>query len=187
MDAVTSGGAGGDKVENEIAIETARSTRLAELYAAHAERTGRLAFLLTGDRELARDLAQEAFARLVTRLAGLRKAEAVDAYLRRSVVNLARNHWRRLGRERTFLRREGPAIARATVSQPEVADREAVWEALSRLPYRQRAALVLRFYEDLSERQTAATLGCAVGTVKSLVSRGLESLRSEIGGDRDDR
>jgi RNA polymerase sigma-70 factor (sigma-E family) len=187
MDAVTSGRAGGDEVENEVAIETARSTRLAELYAAHAERTGRLAFLLTGDRELARDLAQEAFARLVTRLAGLRKAEAVDAYLRRSVVNLARNHWRRLGRERTFLRREGPAIACATVSQPEVADREAVWEALSRLPYRQRAALVLRFYEDLSERQTASTLGCAVGTVKSLVSRGLESLRSEMGGDPDDR
>ena len=72
-------------MESEVAIETARSTRLAELYASHAERTGRLAFLLTGDRELAGDLAQEAFARLVTRLAGLRRAEAVDAYLRRSV------------------------------------------------------------------------------------------------------
>ena len=185
MDAVTSE-AGGGEVEHEVAVEAVRSTRLAQLYATHAERAGRLGFLLTGDPELARDLAQEAFVRLVTRLAGLRKVEAVEAYLRRSIVNLARNHWRRLGRERAFLRQEGPAIARRAASQPDVAAREALWEALSRLPYRQRAALVLRFYEDLSERRTAQALGCPVGTVKSLVSRGLGRLRSEMGGDGDD-
>jgi RNA polymerase sigma factor (sigma-70 family) len=63
---------------------------------------------------------------------------------------------------------------------PDVAGRDALQRALDRLSYRQRAALVLRFYEDLSERETARALGCAIGTVKSLVSRGLHALREEI-------
>jgi RNA polymerase sigma-70 factor (sigma-E family) len=168
-------------VEAEIAIGRDRRRSLTELYADYGPRAGRLAFVLTGDRELAEDIAQEAFARLITRLPTIRDPEA---YLRRSVVNLCRNHWRRNARERSFLKREGPAIATRTTAQPDVVRREALADALSRLPYRQRAALVLRLYEDLTERQTARALGCAVGTVKSLVFRGLRTLREEIGDDQ---
>ncbi|MDP9343968.1 MAG: SigE family RNA polymerase sigma factor [Actinomycetota bacterium] len=173
-------------VETEIALGRGRGRSLPELYTAYGPRAGRLAFVLTRDRELAEDVAQEAFARLITHLPALRDPDAVEAYLRRSVVNLCRKHWRRVSRERSFLRREGPVMATRTTAQPDVARRAALASALDRLPYRQRAALVLRFYEDLTERQTARALGCAVGTVKSLVFRGLRALREEIGNDDED-
>jgi RNA polymerase sigma-70 factor (sigma-E family) len=173
-------------VEAEIAIGRDRRRSVSDLYASYAPRAGRLAYVLTGDAELAQDVAQEAFARLITHLPTIRDPDAVEAYLRRSVVNLCRRHWRRAARERSFLRREGPAITSRTAGQPDVARRELLAEALHRLPYRQRAALVLRFYEDLTERQTARALGCAVGTVKSLVFRGLRALREEIGDDDQD-
>ena len=64
-----------------------------------------------------------------------------------------------------------------------MASRHDLRRALDRLPYRQRAALVLRFYEDLSEKEAARSLGCAVGTIKSLVSRGLHTLREELQDD----
>jgi RNA polymerase sigma-70 factor (sigma-E family) len=167
-------------VEAEFAVGRGRPRPVEELYAAHALRAGRLAFVLTRDRDLAEDVAQEAFARLIARLPSLRDPDAVEAYLRRCVVNLCRKHWRRMARERAFLRREGWAMATRTATQPDVARREALQVALDRLAYRQRAALVLRFYEDLSEKQTAQALGCAVGTVKSLVFRGLLALREEM-------
>jgi RNA polymerase sigma-70 factor (sigma-E family) len=173
-------------VEAEIVVGRGLGRSLPDLYAAHAPRAGRLAFVLTRDRELAEDVAQEAFARLITHLPSIRDPDAVEAYLRRSVVNLCRKHWRRVSRERSFLRQEGPAIATRTTAQPDVARRNQLAGALDRLPYRQRAALVLRFYEDLTERQTAQALGCAVGTVKSLVFRGLRALREEIGDDEAD-
>jgi RNA polymerase sigma-70 factor (sigma-E family) len=173
-------------VESEIAIGRNRETRVADLYAIHGPRAGRLAYILTRDREVAEDVAQEAFARLITRIPSLRNPDAVEAYLRRSVVNLCRKHWRRLSRERSFLRREGPAMAAGTTTQPDVARRDALRRVLDGLPYRQRAALVLRFYEDLTERQTARALGCAVGTVKSLVFRGLRTLREEMRDEEQD-
>ena len=70
--------------------------------------------------------------------------------------------------------------------QPDIAGQDALQRALNKLPYRQRAALVLRFYEDLTERQTAKALGCAVGTVKSLVFRGLQTLKEEIRDEKRD-
>ena len=167
-------------MEAEIAIGAEQGRPVAELYAAHAPRAGRLAYVLTRDRDLAEDVAQEAFARLIARLPRLRHPEAVEAYLRRSVINLCRKHWRRMARERSFVRREGPAMAARVTTQPDVGQRDALQGALDRLPYRQRAALVLRFYADLSEEETARTLGCAVGTVKSLVFRGLRTLREEM-------
>jgi RNA polymerase sigma-70 factor (sigma-E family) len=170
-----------------VAMERPRTAQLSKLYAQHGPRLGRLAYLLTGDPELAKDLTQEAFARLIARIGSLRNPDAVEAYLRRCVVNLARRHWRQVGRERVFVRREGPMIVRETAALPDVPGREALWAALERLPYRQRAALVLRFYADLSERQIAGSIGCAVGTVKSLVSRGLEALREQMGGTDHDR
>jgi RNA polymerase sigma-70 factor (sigma-E family) len=136
--------------------------------------------LLTGDAELAEDLVQEAFVRAFSRFGYLRRPEAFQAYLRRTVVNLAGKERRRGQSERTFLAR---AVAPAPASQPDVELRELLWSALRELPFRQRAAVVLRFYEDLSERETARVLACRVGTVKSLVHRALASMREEIGGE----
>ena len=77
-------------------------------------------------------------------------------------------------------------MAMRTAMQPDIAGQDALQRALNKLPYRQRAALVLRFYEDLTERQTAKALGCAVGTVKSLVFRGLQTLKEEIRDEKRD-
>jgi RNA polymerase sigma-70 factor (sigma-E family) len=156
------------------------SSRMTTVYRLHAPKAGRLAYLLTGDADLAEDLAQEAFLRLVARPGRIRDEEAIPAYLRRTVVNLARKHWRKRGNERAYLRREGPKLVAAANPPEDFADRDELWEALGALPYRQRAAIVLRFYEDLSENQTARVLGCAVGTVKSSVSRGLRRMREEM-------
>jgi RNA polymerase sigma-70 factor (sigma-E family) len=159
--------------------------RLGELYLQHADAAVRLAYLLTRDHALAEDLVQEAFVRLAGRLVHLRDPGAFDAYLRRTVVNLSHSHFRRKRVERAYLERTRGATGTTTAERSEgsLEDSEAMWRALGRLSERQRAALVLRFYEDLPERQVAEILNCRPGTVKSLVSRGLETLRNEIRGE----
>ncbi|MGH2661433.1 MAG: SigE family RNA polymerase sigma factor [Actinomycetota bacterium] len=152
--------------------------RLGELYEAHAPDAARLAYLLTGDRSLAEDLVQEAFVRLFGRFRDIRNPEAFPAYLRTTVVNLTRSHFRRKKVERAYLEREGRADTRGP--GPEPGGEQEMWDALQRLSPRQRAAIVLRFYEDLTEAQTADVLRCPVGTVKSLVSRGIDRLRGEL-------
>ena len=156
---------------------------LDELYARHIGAGVRLAFLLTGDRAHAEDLAQEAFVRCVGRFRHLRKPDAFAAYFRRAIVNLHTSGLRRRRLEREWLAREGATSARRVSSQPDVGARQDLWKALGELPPRQRAALVLRYYEDLSERETADVLGCSVAAVKSLVSRGGETLRELIRGE----
>lgn len=169
-------------VEPVAAVNTGR---LGELYLRHADEAVRLAYLLTGDRSLAEDLVQDAFVRLAGRLVHLRDSGAFDAYLRRTVVNLSNSHFRRRKVERAYLERAKGAIGLGSAqwSGRSVEDQEDLWRALGRLSRRQRAAIVLRFYEDLSERRVAEILGCPPGTVKSLVSRGLETLRTEIRGE----
>jgi RNA polymerase sigma-70 factor (sigma-E family) len=160
-------------------------SRIGELYLRHADAAVRLAYLLTGDRAVAEDLVQDAFVRLAGRLVHLRDPGAFDAYLRRSVVNLSRSYFRRRRVERAYLTRAQAVLERESGRWPAhaVEDREELWRALGRLSERQRAAIVLRFYEDLSEVQVAEILKCRPGTVKSLVSRGLETLRNEIRGE----
>lgn len=165
------------------ATATAPMSRIGELYLGHADAAVRLAYLLTGDRDVAEDLVQDAFVRLAGRLAHLRDPAAFDGYLRKTVVNLSNSYFRRRKVERAYeVRARGAARAFATPGH-SVEDREALVAALRNLPQRQRAALVLRFYEDLSESQTADAIGCRPGTVKSLVSRALETLRNEIGSE----
>jgi RNA polymerase sigma-70 factor (sigma-E family) len=153
---------------------------LGDLYVRHAPEGIRLAFLLTGDRALAEDLVQEAFARLVGRLRHLRDPGAFGVYLRRTIVNLATSHFRHRRVERAYLERS--AIASEAKTNPNEELDETMHEALLRLPQRQRAALVLRFYEDLSDVQTAEVMRCSSGTVRSLVSRGMKTLRSQLEG-----
>jgi RNA polymerase sigma-70 factor (sigma-E family) len=164
------------ETEERAAVPRAEGGRMAELYQAHAPDAARLAYLLTGDRALAEDLVHEAFVRMFGRFRDLRQPDAFRAYLRTTVVNLARSHFRRRKAERAYVERARAPDAGAT----DPGGRLEMWEALQRLQPRQRAAIVLRYYEDLTEAQTAEVLGCAVGTVKSLVSRGLERLRTEI-------
>jgi RNA polymerase sigma-70 factor (sigma-E family) len=153
---------------------------LGDLYVRHAPEGIRLAFLLTGDRSLAEDLVQEAFARLVGRLRHMRDPGAFGAYLRKTIVNLATSHFRRRRVERVFLERSATGPQAETNLNAELD--QTMHDALLRLPERQRAAIVLRFYEDLSEGQTAEFLRCSAGTVRSLVSRGMKTLRSELEG-----
>ncbi|MDP9343244.1 MAG: SigE family RNA polymerase sigma factor [Actinomycetota bacterium] len=159
--------------------------RLAELYLRHADGAIRLAYLLTGDRSLAEDLVQDAFVRLAGRLRHIRDPAAFEAYLRRTVVNLSRMHFRHARVERAYLERQ-PAAGVEGEPDPDVALREAVRQALLGLPERQRAALVLRFYAGLPDGEIADVLRCRRATVRSLVFRGLEALRGQMGSEGDE-
>jgi len=159
---------------------TERSSKLAELYERNVPDAVRLAYLLTGDREVAQDLAHEAFMRAVGRLAHLRQADAFGPYLRRSVVNLSRNHFRSRSRERAFVSRGATVAGPGPSPETTVADRDVLRIALLGLPERQRAAVVLRFYLDLSDLQAADVLRCRPATVRSLVSRGVQTLRTTM-------
>ena len=153
---------------------------MADLYARYVPAGIRLAYLLTGDRHQAEDLAHEAFIRCVGRFSHLRSQSAFDAYLRRAIVNLHTSGLRRRRLEREWVQREGHRVAHASTSQGDVGEKTDLWAALAMLPARQRAALVLRYYEDLSERDTAEALGCTLAAVKSLVARGSEALRTQL-------
>jgi RNA polymerase sigma-70 factor (sigma-E family) len=153
--------------------------RLAGLYRLHARDAVRLAYLLTGSQPLAEDLVQEAFVRLFGRFRDLRDPGAFEWYLRRTVVNLVRSHFRRVRVERSYLASQARERS-PEEPHPDPGTREELWQALLQLSERQRTAIVLRYYEDLSEARTADVMGCPVGTVKSLVSRGMERLRDLI-------
>lgn len=157
---------------------------LEELYLRYADGAFRLAFLVTGDRDIAEDLVQDAFVRLTGRLLHLRRRAEFEWYLRRTVVNLANSNFRRRQVERRYV--EAQATRREDeVAGADVVMRETMLDALMTLAPRQRTALALRFYEDLSEAETASIMGCRPGTVKSLVSKGKENLRELIGGEQD--
>ena len=155
--------------------------RLSDLYRLYADDAVRLAYLITGDRALAEDLVQDAFVRLAGRLLHLRGTGGFEAYLRRTVVNLANSHFRRRKVERRYQEREASMLG-PTRQDRDVPTREAARTALLALPMRQRTAIVLRFYVDLSEAQTADVMGCRRGTVKALVSQGLDKLRPLMAG-----
>ncbi len=162
------------------AVQGSRRRSFDELYAENLAAATRFAYLLTGDRDLADEVVQDAFVRLLGRYAELRNPDAFPAYLRRTIVNLVKNQWRRRDVERSFLRREA-ALRRPGLDDPRERDLDdELWLALLALPHRQRAAIVLRYYEDQSEEATAACLRCTVGAAKKLVSRGLETLRETI-------
>jgi RNA polymerase sigma-70 factor (sigma-E family) len=161
-----------------VAVEP-KETRLGELFQRHASDGVRLAYLITGDRPLAEDIVQEAFIRFSARLAHLRDPAGFDAYLRRTIVNLANAHFRRRKVERRHVQRQA-SLRELAVSESDLPERDSMWAALQTLAPRQRVAIVLRFYEDLSEAQTADVMNCRPGTVKSLVSRGMDRLRLVI-------
>jgi RNA polymerase sigma-70 factor (sigma-E family) len=139
----------------------------------------RLCVLLCRDRQVAEDIVQDAFVRVAPRI-GEVPAEHLASYLRAAVVNLWKNRLRSLTRERRA--RDRSAIDQWTgpIGREDRADLRA---AVLRLPKRQRACLILRYYEDLPEREVASLLGCSIGTVKSHTSRALARLRKEFEGE----
>ena len=138
-----------------------------ERYAAMV----RLAHLLTGSNALAEDLVQDAFARLQPKWA---RIDDPVPYLRTAVVNACRSWQRSRGREQRRLRAVSSVDEAIELGARELLD------AVDGLPTGQRTALVLRFYEGLSEAQIAQAMGCRPGTVKSHVHRGLAALREVI-------
>ena len=141
-------------------------------------RMAQLAFFLCRDRAEAEDLVSEAYARTWRRWETGQVDELVP-YLRRTVVNLARKRWRR---ELLFRRYQSRSSVAFAVGQ-EVAREVELVDAVLRLPGPQRAVMVLRYFEDLNEEETAQLLGVAVGTVKSRCSRALSSLRATFEAD----
>jgi RNA polymerase sigma-70 factor (sigma-E family) len=130
----------------------------------------RLAGLLTQQHRFAEDLAQEAFARLFPRWA---RIENPAAYLRTTVVNVCRN-WRARDRNERLKMERIDVRDAVDLAFDELAD------AVAALPFRQRAVLVLRYYDDLSETEIAETLRCRPGTVKSLAARALKTLERVV-------
>lgn len=155
-------------------------SRLADAYVRSAPGGIRLAYLLTGDQALAEDLVQEAFVRFVGRFRFLRYPDDFESYLRRTIVNMSKNYFRRRAVERAYLEREGRWIEDVSAS-PDVATSDTLRSALLGLTLRQRTAIVLRYYEDLPDATIAELLGCRQATVRSLVARGLEALRTTPG------
>lgn len=158
-------------VAHAAAIHAGATDRVAEFEDFVAGRSGRLlttAYLLTHDHGRAEDLLQTSLAKLW--LAWPRVDEP-DAYVRKVMMTTYASWWRRKWRGE----RPSDVVPETRASDP-TRDPD-MWSALTRLPRGQRAVLVLRFYEDLTEAETARVLGCSVGTVKSQCSKGLAKLR----------
>jgi RNA polymerase sigma-70 factor (sigma-E family) len=143
----------------------------------------RTAYLLTGDHASAEDLVQTALARTWLAWGRIEDPRAVDAYVRRTLVNTHRSAWRR-----RRVKEVPTDVLPETLDDAAPAEddglRDVLWAALAQLPRQQRVTLVLRYYEDLSEAETARVLGVSVGTVKSNASRGLARLREHAASAR---
>ncbi|MGH9920555.1 MAG: SigE family RNA polymerase sigma factor [Nitrososphaerales archaeon] len=151
----------------------------------HGRRLAQLAFLLCGERAGAEDLVAEAYARTWPRWSK-GAVEELEPYLRRVIVNLALQRRRRLARD---LRRRTSVRDVESHQAPDdsAVEHTDMTRALMRVPAPQRAVVVLRYFEDLTEEETARVLGVPVGTVKSRLSRAVAAMRSELEGGSDAR
>jgi RNA polymerase sigma-70 factor (sigma-E family) len=154
-----------------------------EFYTARGASMRSMAYLMCGDWHLAEDLVQIAFTKLYLAWNRVSRHDVLDGYVRQIVVRAFLDNTRRPWR------REQPTDMAAgshdvAVADSGAEDRLVLLRALAKVPPRQRAVLVLRYWEDMSVEQTAAALGCSPGTVKSSAARGLDLLRHELNGSR---
>lgn len=140
----------------------------------------RMAYLLTGDWQRAEDVVQTALVKLYVAWPRLTRAAAFSTYARRAVVTCAIDESRRPWRRERSVEAVGVDEPDRRDGTREVDDRLLVVAALAALPPRQRATVVLRYYDDLSVDETAEVLGCTAGTVKSQTARGLDALRNHL-------
>jgi RNA polymerase sigma-70 factor (sigma-E family) len=153
----------------------------ADFVAARSGTLHRAAYLMVGDAQLAQDLVQEALTKAYVAWPRLRDPSAVESYTRKALTTTAIGWYRK----KSWGERVVGALPEG--AQPgheaDIDERAWLWQALQELPVRQRAAIVLRYYQDLTEAQTADAMGCAIGTVKSQVSAGLKKLRDRLGDE----
>lgn len=151
-----------------------------EFVSTHVDDLLRTAYLIVWDGAEAEDVVQECLLKLARRWPRIRRMDQPRAYARRVLVNLAVDGARGRARRRGELEPEALASAIAVDPLPALEARAELLQALGQLPARQRAVLVLRYFNDLTEAQVAEVLGCAPGTVKSSASRGLARLRAAL-------
>jgi RNA polymerase sigma-70 factor (sigma-E family) len=153
----------------------ARDVEFAEYMHARQAGLMRTAYLLTGDRSSAEDLVQTSLAKLYLSWDKVHDRGALDGYVRRIMVNENNSMWRRPWKKREFATERMPE--HQVVDTYDEGTRGALWDLVQTLPKKARAVVVLRYYEELSEAETAEVLGISVGTVKSQTSRALAALR----------
>jgi RNA polymerase sigma-70 factor (sigma-E family) len=163
-------------------VSADRDAVLSELYAHRYRALVRLAALLLPDVESCEDIVQEAFVRVYAAWPRIRDAEKADAYVRQAIVNLARSRLRRLAVAARHLPKPDPDGASAEELAYQQFERDAVVQALRTLSRRQREALALRYYADMTLEQVASAMGVSVGSVKGYLSRGLDALEQQLGG-----
>jgi RNA polymerase sigma-70 factor (sigma-E family) len=183
----------GVQMRSRRRTEVSTDAEFAEWMAARQPALVRTAYLLTGSQHSAEDLVQTTLTKLYLAWDRIADRQHVDAYARRVLVNEHRSTWRRTSRRPEVLAEVLPEVTRQpaqqSAQQPALYDgeRDAVWRCVQGLPPRQRAVIVLRYYEDLSEAETAHVLGISTGTVKSQASRALASLRTHVPAREEDR
>jgi RNA polymerase sigma-70 factor (sigma-E family) len=161
-----------------------------DFVVARSPALARTAYLLTGDRQLAEDLVQEALTRVASRWSKVASGGDPEPYVRRVLYTCAVDGWRRR-RPREVLRSTPAESAGVTDDAEAVTQRLTLQSAMAKLTVKQRAVLVLRFFEDRTEAQTAAALGCSISTVKSQTRHALRRLQelspSLVGAFRDEQ
>ena len=145
---------------------------------ARSRRLCEFAYLLCGDWHAAEDAVQTSLAKLFVAWRRLRERESIDAYVRRIIVRVIIDQRRLLRNQRELSWAEPPDANPVGDAADAMPERLAVLAALAKVPPRQRAVLVLRFFEDQSVEETAEALRCTTGTVKSQTARGLQALRA---------
>lgn len=155
--------------------EAARDADFSSYMQARQPSLLRTAYLLTGDRHTAEDLVQTAFAKLYLAWDKVQDQGAIDGYVRRILVNENNSLWRRAWKRRELASETLPD--RPHHDEYDAGAGRELWDLVQTLPRKARAVVVLRYYEELSEAETADALGISVGTVKSQASRALATLR----------
>jgi len=161
-------------------VDADLEARFCEYVAARQHALVRTAYLLTSDLHSAEDLVQIALAKAYLSWGKLRDPRAVDAYVRRIMINEHTSWWRRAWRHRERSTDVLPEKPGNELDPAQFSERDQMWELVQTLPPRQRATVVLRFYEDMSEADIAQVLTCSIGTVKSQTSRALTTLRGRL-------
>jgi RNA polymerase sigma-70 factor (sigma-E family) len=162
-------------------MRAADEAAFAEFVAARWGALYRTAFFLTGDRHDAEDLLQTTLANTYVGWGRIRDRGAVEGYVRRALVNAASRGWRTRGRTVVTDQVPDPGHDGGLAG---LGDRAVLWQAVCGLPPRMRATLVLRYYEELTEAETAEALDCSLGSVKSQTHHALKRLRAVLGETR---
>lgn len=171
--------------EKGAVMSSTRDEEFTEWMTARQGVLFRTAYLVAGDRQTAEDLVQTAAAKLYLAWDRVSERGNVDAYMRRIIINENNSLWRRPWKKRervvVDVPESGYVDARTDPEQADPVETAALWSAVQALPPRQRAVIVLRYYQDLSEAEIADSLQISPGTVKSQASRAMSTLRERVG------